>query len=95
MRDEVAVKKTINGLIQSGLISPADRSRIVSRTVIQLPHSYPIPTKNRDSDLGTVQGYLRKNDVHSIGRFGAWRYEEGNMDQSFMSGVETVREILG
>lgn len=95
LSDGEAVTRTVRGLIDSGLMDRRDRKRIVSRTVIRLPFSYPIPTLGRDAALETIQGYLRKRNIHSIGRFGAWRYEEGNMDHSFMSGVSTVRTILG
>jgi hypothetical protein len=32
--------------------------------------------------------------VYSRGRFGAWKYEVGNMDHSFMQGVEVVERIF-
>jgi hypothetical protein len=32
--------------------------------------------------------------VYSRGRFGAWKYEVGNMDHSFMQGVEVVDRLL-
>jgi len=32
--------------------------------------------------------------VHNRGRFGAWKYETGNMDHSFMQGVEVIDRIL-
>jgi hypothetical protein len=33
-------------------------------------------------------------DIYSRGRFGAWRYEIGNMDHSVMMGVEIVDRLL-
>lgn len=38
--------------------------------------------------LGESQG------VYSRGRFGDWKYEVGNMDHSFMQGVEIAERIL-
>jgi hypothetical protein len=32
--------------------------------------------------------------VYSRGRFGAWRYEVGNMDHSVAQGVEWVNRIV-
>jgi hypothetical protein len=35
-----------------------------------------------------------KQGIYSRGRFGAWRYEIGNMDHSVMMGVEAVNHAL-
>jgi len=37
---------------------------------------------------------LSERGILSRGRFGAWKYEVGNMDHSFMQGVEAVDRIL-
>ncbi len=89
------IDETINGLINSGLISNSDRDRIASSYLIDIPYSYPVPTLHRDRALKIIQPYLEARDVYSRGRFGAWKYEAGNMDHSFMQGVEVVDRILG
>lgn len=88
------VEDTIAGLIGAGLINESQRQDIVSKYVIDIPYSYPVPTLERDNALRVIQGYLEKNNVFSRGRFGAWRYEIGNMDHSFMQGVEVVDRIF-
>lgn len=88
------VHDTLQGLLNSGLISDADCDRIASRHLIDIPYSYPVPTLQRDRALQTIQPFLESNDVYSRGRFGAWKYEVGNMDHSFMQGVEVVERIL-
>ena len=40
------------------------------------------------------QPFLMERDVYSRGRFGAWLYENGNMDHSVMQGVEVVDSLL-
>lgn len=70
------------------------KKRIVSRYLIDIPYSYPVPTLGRDEALSTIQPYLESKSVYSRGRFGAWRYEIGNMDHSFMQGVEVVERLL-
>ncbi|HEX9079919.1 MAG TPA: FAD-dependent oxidoreductase [Desulfuromonadaceae bacterium] len=89
------VGETVQGLMNSGLIGAAQCERIVSRYLIDIPYSYPVPTLGRDRALALIQPYLESRDVYSRGRFGAWKYEVGNMDHSFMQGVEVVDRIMG
>lgn len=91
---ETIVDETIEGLINTGLLNEEDRGRIVSRYVIDVPYAYPVPTIDRDQMLGVLQPFLEARDVYSRGRFGAWRYEIGNMDHSFMQGVEIVERLV-
>jgi hypothetical protein len=86
--------KVVDGLIRAGMLDQGDRSRIVSRYHRKVQYSYPIPTLRRDQALATLQPALIKKGIYSRGRFGAWRYETGNMDHSVMMGVEAVNNIL-
>lgn len=88
------VDQTIQGLITSGMITEEERGNIVSRYLIDIPFSYPVPTLQRDRALSVIQPYLESCGVYSRGRFGAWKYEVGNMDHSFMQGVEVIDRIL-
>ncbi|KAB0664867.1 NAD(P)-binding protein [Oryzomonas japonica] len=88
------VGETIQGLIKSGMIENRQSEDIVSRYLIDIPYSYPVPTLGRDRALNLIQPYLESRDVYSRGRFGAWKYEVGNMDHSFMQGVEVVDRLL-
>jgi hypothetical protein len=49
---------------------------------------------HRDKALKEIQLFLEKNNIYSRGRFGAWKYEIGNMDHSVMMGKEIVDRIL-
>jgi hypothetical protein len=82
------------GLIRATILEEPDRERIVSRYHRQVSYSYPIPTLNRDQALAILQPALINQGIYSRGRFGAWRYEVGNMDHSVMMGVEAVDHIL-
>lgn len=86
--------KVIAGLIRAKMLEESDRSSIVSRYHRSVSYSYPIPTLDRDSALSVVQPALMKRGIYSRGRFGAWRYEIGNMDHSVMMGVEAVDNAL-
>jgi protoporphyrinogen oxidase len=88
------VDLTISGLIACGMLTENDANKIVSKYLIDIPYSYPIPTLGRDAALSAVQPYLESKFVYSRGRFGAWKYEVGNMDHSFMQGVEVVNRVL-
>jgi len=88
------IEKTIDSLINAKLITEADKNLIETTYVIQADYAYPIPTLERDKALDTIQPYLEEKGVFSRGRFGAWKYELGNMDHSIMQGVEVINRIL-
>lgn len=88
------VEDTINGLIKCGMIAAEEQRSIATRYLIDIPYSYPVPTLGRDRALQVIQPYLESKGIFSRGRFGAWKYEVGNMDHSFMQGVEVVDRIL-
>jgi len=88
------IKETIEGCINAGLLSEDDRKLVVDEFAIEVPQAYPIPTLERDKALGVLQPELEKLGIKSRGRFGAWRYEVGNMDHSFMQGYQAVNNIF-
>lgn len=83
-------KQALAGLIRAGILEERDKERIVSRYQRFVSYSYPIPTLERDKALQVIQPALLAKGIYSRGRFGAWRYEIGNMDHSVMMGVEAV-----
>jgi protoporphyrinogen oxidase len=85
---------TIQGLVNAKLISDMDRLDIVDTHVISRDYTYPIPSLERDEALRVIHPYLESRDIYSRGRFGAWRYEVGNMDHSVAQGVEWVNRVL-
>jgi protoporphyrinogen oxidase len=91
---ERVLDQVIAGLIRSKILEESDREYIISRYHRSIAYSYPIPTLNRDRALNILQPALLKQDIYSRGRFGAWRYEIGNMDHSVMMGVEAVNHVL-
>jgi protoporphyrinogen oxidase len=89
------IERTIDGMVACRLLTPAQAtSKIVSRELMHVPYSYPVPTLGRDSALGVIQPWLSERSIYSRGRFGAWRYEIGNTDHSVMMGVEVVDHLL-
>ena len=88
------VTATLSGLEGSGLLTPGERERLATAYSIDIPYSYPVPTLGRDTALAEIHPFLESHGIYSRGRFGAWKYEVGNMDHSFMQGVEIVDRLL-
>ena len=88
------VEDTIQGMIATKLLREEDRADIVDAHLIARDYTYPTPSTERDPALKTVLPWLETKDIYSRGRFGAWRYEVGNMDHSVAQGVEWVNRIL-
>ncbi|MGH9452556.1 MAG: protoporphyrinogen/coproporphyrinogen oxidase [Terriglobia bacterium] len=91
---EQILDQMMASLIRAKVLEESDRDRVVSRYHRVVAYSYPIPTLHRDRALGILQPALINLGIYSRGRFGAWRYEIGNMDHSVMMGVEAVNHIL-
>ena len=89
------VDRTIKGMISSRLLTPEQAaSKIVSRQLLRVPYSYPVPTIGRDRALAAIHPWLMERDIYSRGRFGAWKYEVANTDHSVMQGVELVDRLV-
>jgi protoporphyrinogen oxidase len=86
--------RVIDGLVRSGLMTAEDRGLVVTTWQCSPAKTYPVPTLDRDAALAVIEPWLRGRRIWSRGRFGAWRYEIGNMDHSFMQGVEWVDHVL-
>ena len=91
---EKVLDQVTAGLIRAKMLEESDRERIVSRYHRIVGYSYPIPTLGRDAALDVLQPALLGKGIYSRGRFGAWRYEVGNMDHSVMMGVEAANHIV-
>jgi protoporphyrinogen oxidase len=80
-------------LRSSGVI--AGRPSVASVHVEDIPYAYPVPTRGRDAALRLIQPWLMERGIYSRGRFGAWRYEAGNMDHAVKMGIDAARRVLG
>jgi UDP-galactopyranose mutase len=90
--EERLVERVDAALRRVGLVD-AD-APIASVHVDHITRAYPVPTLGRDAALRTIQLWLAAHDVHSRGRFGAWKYEIGNMDHSVKQGIDIARWLL-
>lgn len=90
--NECLLSQSAEGLKRCGLI---DRHVEPMHTWSFLAdYGYPVPALARDGILDQVLPGLKSMGIYSRGRFGAWKYEVGNMDHSFMQGVEAAGNIL-
>jgi hypothetical protein len=90
---DTVVEEVIDGFVNTKLLSPADRKDVVDTHLITREYTYPIPTIRRDDALSVIQPWLESQDIYSRGRFGAWKYEIGNMDHSVTMGAEAADRI--
>ena len=86
------VEDIIQGALNTRLIS--DRSEINHTWYRFEEKGYPTPSIERDKKSLPFFIELEEKNIFSRGRFGAWKYEVGNMDHSFMQGVEFVNHMV-
>ncbi len=67
---------------------------VASVHIDHVPYGYPVPTLGRDAALHTIQPFLMDRGIIARGRFGAWRYELGNMDHAVKMGADAARWIV-
>lgn len=84
-------EEVIQGIIHAKFIP--SRAHIVDEWACFERYGYPVPTLERDEAIAILKT-LEERGIYSRGRFGAWKYEVGNMDHSLMQGVEAVNKIL-
>lgn len=71
-----------------------DRADVVSRWHAFSRYGYPVPTTDRDAVLAGLGRLLESRGILSRGRFGAWKYEASNQDNTFMQGLEAVDRLV-
>ena len=80
--------------MKAEIITHQEAKNIVSTYCIDVDYAYPIPSLKRDDSLLTIKKSLESFSIYSIGRFGAWKYEFGNMDHSVIQGVKLIDKLL-
>lgn len=86
------IEDVIDGLLKTQMLS--SKNDIASTWYYRAEKGYPTPSLNRDKALSVILPEMQKRNIYSRGRFGGWKYEVGNMDHSFMQGVEAARNIV-
>lgn len=88
------VRRVLDGLIWVGMLHQDDLSRVSGVWHHRPDKTYPVPMLGRNAALRAIHPWLRRGDIWSRGRFGAWCYEIGNMDHSVMQGVEWADHVI-
>jgi protoporphyrinogen oxidase len=82
----------VAGLRREGILPVS--SNVVSRWYQVAAPGYPTPTQGRDRALAELLPALEGMRIFSRGRFGAWKYEISNQDDSFLQGVELADRLV-
>ena len=90
--ERTIVQQTVRGLIDTELV--ADEKQVLHTWIHRAEYGYPTPSLQRNAVLRELLPQLAQEGILSRGRFGAWLYEVGNMDHSFMQGIEAARSLL-
>jgi protoporphyrinogen oxidase len=85
-------QEVLAGLVAGGVLDEA--GPLASVHTVDAPYAYPLPTLGRDRALAVIQPWLMERRILSRGRFGAWRYELGNMDHAVKMGVDAARALV-
>lgn len=86
-----AMKDAIGGLLDCGLLK--NENEIMTRNLVHIPTAYVTYDKNRTRSTAGLLKFLDSQNVHSIGRFGGWKYSY--MEEAILEGKATAERILG
>lgn len=92
VNQDTLVADVIAGLMSVGILDSAQQVSHV--WTHRAEYGYPTPTLSRDDLVNRSLALLESHGILSRGRFGAWRYEVGNMDHSFAQGYEAAAHLL-
>ncbi|MEW6556615.1 MAG: FAD-dependent oxidoreductase [Elusimicrobiota bacterium] len=82
------VQQVIFDLQTAKIIKPTDK--IISKCILDIPYAYVHYDKNRNKAVETIQRYLQKNSIFSIGRFGGWKYS--TMEDAILDGKSVAEK---
>lgn len=77
------------GLYRAGILRRSDVLRVIQW--LPLPFAYVIYDRNRTPAVQGISEFLQHQRIHSIGRFGAWKYSY--MEEAILDGKATAETI--
>ncbi|MHB9155283.1 MAG: protoporphyrinogen/coproporphyrinogen oxidase [Endomicrobiales bacterium] len=91
LRAKSALEKTVKGLQDAGVILRGSQPEVVR--LLDMPFAYVIYDRHRAAALSVIRGFLKKNSISSIGRYGGWEYSF--MERSLLEGRKTAEDLSG
>jgi protoporphyrinogen oxidase len=82
-------EQTINTLLSHLKLN---RTNIIAHKNLLLHHAYVIYDQWREQNITKLLSTLAQDSVHSIGRFGAWKY--ASMQEAILDGKEACKTVL-
>lgn len=69
-----------------------NRNKIATENILTLPHAYVIYNQWREQNLQNLLNALKEISIHSIGRYGAWKYS--SMQDAILDGKHTSEQTI-
>lgn len=69
-----------------------NKSNITTKNILNIEHAYVVYDKWRQKNLNKILNQLKIFNIHSIGRYGAWKYS--SMQEAVLDTKSTVDDIL-
>jgi protoporphyrinogen oxidase len=77
-------------LLKAGILDRHDR--VLTECCLDIPCAYVIYDRNYRQSVENLRSFARKNDIYTIGRYGAWEYS--GMEDAIWQGKQVAEEIL-
>ena len=87
------VHDTVNQAIKSTqILLSINDAQIITQRIVHISHAYVIYNQWRDKNLPFLLDHLTSYNVHSIGRYGAWKYS--SMQEAVMDGKAMAEKLI-
>jgi len=88
---ENIIEKVIHDLIKTDILREDDK--ILVKSLIDIRYGFNIYTLDRSKNVGTIQDFLSRNNIHSIGRYGNWEYS--GIDHTILNSQKFAESVRG
>ena len=88
---KVGVSRVIEDLKLAKILEDTDE--ILTTSTMNIPCAYVIYDQKRTEILSHIKAYLKRYNIHTIGRYGNWEYSA--MEDAIFQGMQIADEIKG